>query len=1211
MKPTDLEIAQACRDGVRAALGLPITARASGRVERRTRTMRRGGRGGAGTRDDAIDFNLYGLQNLSTFNYLTSGVPGGEPGVSTGFLFGVLFVPQKTPSVTGILASRYSGTAGYQIYVDSLGDINAMASNAAGSAFVVAPTHRILASDVGKVMLALLYHDGTKVRLFVRRAEQGTGTATTGYTAAAVATQSGARAAAFPASDHAILGEMAAQGTPSTAQLQAYFDATRVLGDLPDTMGGATVTHLWSVKRELLGVTNPAGRKTYGARAFTASANFTGAASQGVRGSTGGFVAAISVRFDSMPSGAQLIMSCVDGTASTGWQLQNSGAVLRFILCPSTLASTYTLTASDLGRDLLILVHFTGSALRLYVGRAQVGTDVAGSFLATGSGDRFILGGGVSLPATAMSIFEMGGGNVNPSLATIQQCFDDFDRTGRIVPFAGLDHFYSLTTDIVANALAMPATLTDRIGTDTLTRGGTLEVAIDTATAPPCPLQLTDRVTASATDALARVGSPTVKVIDPTIDGRRTLGAQGFSAANYLTTANGIRGASTGFWVAVIARPDSAPSGTQYLCGTLSAVTNGWGFQYVPALRFGAYDSGGTFTGATTYTVPTADLGLPKMYLGHYTGSVLRLYGPDGTQVGADVALTTTGFGSSPFQIGTNAAPAQPATLSSVFAVMGGVGNPTLAEIQQVYADFARTGRLVAIPGKTDHLYDLTTDILASGVDAVPATVLDRVGSDHLTRVGIDVRTDANAIRGVGPYGVADGWQTAPGGGIQGSNNFAFVVDAWFTKVPTANEIFLQATPGSGTGYFLRATAAALNVTLLGVSGSSTYTLTSGDLNKRLRILFNKTATTQEFYILGTQVGTPQPATSYNANAATVVMQVGQFLGAQNFSSGNVEYVASFNRALTSGEIATLNADLTQRPPRIAGASTKEWVFEQDIAAVSGALPARSVERISGGDDMVRLGSPLTLAQRTERVWSYETAPIDYGANALTDTDYFSAVGAGVIGSAAGWWWAQPLIVESQAVASTNRVIAGNIVGSAGFTIQTGATNSTLSCYFYNGAGSLMSTAGLVVISASDVGKRLLYIVCWDGAKLHAYIKRAEIGTGTTAVGFTPVSSAQTFYLGRFSSAGANASGVQVLGGMGGLGVLSLAEVQAASDAYLARGDLVEVPGKTDFLQSMNLDARDNGGALPATLLDRKGGKNLTKTGNPNTAANYSRAAGW
>jgi hypothetical protein len=112
--------------------------------------------------------------------------------------------------------------------------------------------------------------------------------------------------------------------------------------------------------------------------------------------------------------------------------------------------------------------------------------------------------------------------------------------------------------------------------------------------------------------------------------------------------------------------------------------------------------------------------------------------------------------------------------------------------------------------------------------------------------------------------------------------------------------------------------------------------------------------------------------------------------------------------------------------------------------------------------------------------------------------------------------------------------------------------------------------------------------------------------------GFTPALAGDPFRIGRHPfTAGQAASGIRILGCMGGAGVPSLAEVCAAHDALLALEDLVEIPGKTDYLVSIKQDVLANGGALPATLVNRKGAGGVTKSGAPQLAPIYARAAGW
>jgi hypothetical protein len=519
-------------------------------------------------------------------------------------------------------------------------------------------------------------------------------------------------------------------------------------------------------------------------------------------------------------------------------------------------------------------------------------------------------------------------------------------------------------------------------------------VVVDGQTAPA---QLTDTVTRAPVDALARQGSPVVRVIDQSADGRRLLGAMGFSASSRLETSpgRGIQGAAAGFHVFAVARWDVVPPViTQQIVHAIDlSGVNGWTLQtFSNALRC-VIVSGGTAYISNVYTITAADLGQPLLACLHFTGTQLRLY-MRRAQVGADVAAVFGVPGGVAMQVGSRS-DGIAFVSGAAFAVQGGHTNPTLAEIQQVFDTFDATGRLTAIPGKTEHLWDLTTDTLASGVDAVPAVVLDRVGTDHLTRVG--------------------------------------------------------------------------------------------------------------------------PAS---------------------------------------------------------------W---------------------AGG---------LTLAQQTTRLWSYETTPILYAVNALTDADHYASTDA-VTGNAAGCWFGVPFVIESQSVPSQTRTLIGSGAAGRGWSLSSAGSNSTLGSVLYSGSGA-PTNGPVIVVAAADVGKLMLLIVSWDGAgKIHAYIKRAESGAGATMTGFTPALPADPFTLGRHPLNAQAASGIRILGCMGGVGVPSLAEVQAAHDAILALEDLVEIPGKTDYLISVKQDVLANGGALPATLVNRKGAGGLTKVGAPQLAPIYARAAAW
>lgn len=716
---------------------------------------------------------LYGLTGFSSANYYATQNPGGEAGVATGFGAATLFTLSPYSAVNPGLAGRDSGALGWVHYADTGPDLRFSCSN--GSTFISAPARRIQPSDHGRIVLHIGVHTGAAnlVRSYCDRIEIGAGTAITAFSAAAVEQRIGrTQQAGLTPWPGAILGHMTFRGVPTLAQIQAYYDAVRALGDLPDTIQGATVTHHWSARRTLFGTAPVSGQ-------------------------------------------------------------------------------------------------------------------------------------------------------------------------------------------------AAPATLADNI-------------------------------TAAAADVMTKQGSPTVAVIDPGIDGRKTYGAQGFSASNYLAAANGLglRGSASGCWAAVPVCFGSVPTTSQVLVGTTNiAATVGWYIQAsnIHTLQTVVKDGVGAAITSNTYNITTADVGQVRLALMHYTGAVLRLY-VDAVQQGADVACTgySVPAGSDAMVVGKWIG-GQPFTDGYLLGLVGGAYTLTLAEIQKFFDDYKRTGRIQAIPGKTDHLYDFTTDVLASGQEAVPATVLDRVGTDHLTRQG----------------------------------------------------------------------------------------------------------------------------------------------------------------------------------------------------------------------------SGLTLAQRVERVWSYETSPILYGANGFTNSDAYAGSGVpSFVGSAAGFWAAVLLFVELQSGAST-RVLFGNYgAGGAnvGWLIQALGTNSTLSFVAASGANAAV-TSPSQTISAGDVGKLLLAIGVHNGSALQFFCKRVQVGTSTAITGYS--SSTSPVNLGRDARVSFGASNLRIFGGAAGLGVPSLAEIQALHDDVMANEDIRPIPGKTDFLASVKRDALANGGVIPTQITDRIGTHHLTKQGSPTLAPQYARAFGW
>lgn len=1175
--------------------------------------FRRGApRGGGGAQPS--DPLMYGLSSLSTLSRMETASGGGEAGTATDFGFAVMFRYDQYLSVNGSIYNAINGSTGWT--AETAGFLFTMGAFSAGGAYYSA-TLGMTPSDVGRIFLAVfrLTPAGSTMTLS-RTAVPSANVLINAKPSSPSVNAVGARANATNASTNTTyLGSLAFRGVPSDAQVASFMIEARTLGDMPQTIGGFAPTHRHSVKEELRGVSNPAGRKVYGARAFTATSRLATAANLGLRGSASMWGHWYG-RLDALATAFELLVSCTTG-GNDGWQiyLAASGAINFMIRNGANnanalaTAANNTITAADLARPQQLQWTYDGTTLNLYLRRALVATATSSGFTAAGNTIPMIVGGRPDggIPGISETFFGLQGcdGYV-PSLVELQAAYDATELAGTLQPIPGTygaslpktAHRYDPNADITANALAMPATIADRVGSDTLTRVGTLEVAIDVATAPPCPAQLTDTVTRASADALARVGSPTVKTIDPTRDGQRTLGVQGASTTNYLQTAAGVGllGSTAGFWGSWYGRFDaSAFVGSGILIENLvpTSLFAGLGLSHGNGNQINATvaNAAGALVNSSVFTLATTDVGLPALFFFVHTGAgnTLRLYvkrwGQPLAQVGADVACVGYSVPAGKRTcIGAREGGTLPLSNMSFFGASGGDGFvPTLAELSACADEVERTGQIQGIAGKTTALWNPTADTVASGVDAVPAQVNDRVGVAHLARQGIDVRSTANAIRAVGPYGNTEGWATAPGGGIQGQNaGFHVVVDAWFTRVPSGVETKLiahAANSGATTGWFFQYISSAFRI---GIAGTgvllSAGTITAPDLNKRTRLVINKTAGVVQIWRDGVQQGSDAAATGFSPNTANVVpMSVGSFYGSQGFDCGYIESVTGGQFALTNAEIVALSADLTAAPPNVAGKTQKRYIFEQDVAAASGALPVRSVERISGSDDMIRLGSPLTLAQRTERVWSYEQTPTLRGfLMPVTFADGFEASNV-QIGNTTLSWWLTVVCSFNLATAGGKRFLHRS-TGSAGF-LALAISGTTWSGQAANAAGTMTSGATSLV-GAADLNKLAVLSLVWDhvNGRLRTYYKRAEVGSGVVLTnGYTPDTGILSWGCIR-SAGGSGQSDAPQFGLCGGNAMPSTAEILAQHDAILAGdGEIKAIAGKTAHLW--------NGNRLPASGL--------------------------
>lgn len=939
----------------------------------------------------------------------------------------------------------------------------------------------------------------------------------------------------------------------------------------------------------------------YGLRSFSAANYYATQSGGGEAGVSTGFGQCVVWRLDTMPSTASQALAGRTNNSNAGYSLYLPSNQQSLIGYANNTGGAFAQTsldkfvASDVGKLFCSIEQHEGTALRLYNRRGLVGTaaDAASGFAPhTGPDNIGSLSG--SLPATSATIIGRITWRGIADLAAIQALSDAVRTTGN-VPSA-------VAGVTVTHRISLPDAL-----------AGTTVVSGQTA-----PATLADTVTLETADAMTRTGSPTVVTIDTSVDGRKTYGVQGFSIGNMLSTAAGIRGHASGFWLAAYVQFTSI-SGNNSIASAINATT-GWDFvQYGGTLLLGVRVNGGFYNSAQPYTFSAGDIGQPMLVVFVSTGTAFRAY-VRGVQAGTDTAHGAMMATTASMLLGTQAAQ-YPATNMTIFGACGGDGViPTAAEMLQLNADTVATGRIGTIAGKTFKRWDLHQDIDANGgpVNGVPAQLLDRSagGTDHLARVGIEVKSTANAIRAVGPYAMGHYWQSAPGAAITGANTgFHVVIDLWFTAVPTAGTVFSYSN--GSNGYYLTINPSGMRFTLPGFVATGYFVLTAAHLNKRIRVVCQKTATHIQMQVNGVAVA-DVAAASYTAPAATVPLVVGAYaFNSDPLTVGYVELLQGGNAELSSGEVAALFTDLTAAPPITASKTLKRWRFEQDIAASGGVLPGFSVERIAGGDNLVRINAPTVAAQRIDRVWNHEVSPILYGAGGLSLADYFESA-AGFAGDNAGFWVCALFMITAQGtgnVASAVRTLFARRSSGAGpgWQLQTSGPNGTMAFGCGGTGGSASVASGNYVFSATDVGKLLLVHGVWDPTALAArlYCKRVLVGSGTFTNG-TYVPEACNTQIGRRPTLGLPADYTTIFGVAAGLGVPTLTEIHAHSDEAMASEELARgIPGKTSLVVNLKADVAANGGAMPAQLLDRAGTAHFTRAGNPSLASQFARTWGW
>lgn len=204
------------------------------------RTARRG-RGSGGS-------TITGIRGFANTNYYSTVASGGENGVATGFGVASLFTvlsqsarpEEQTIAAKNLRWGMWANTAATGVYFFCFDN---------GGTPRFSPTYTITASDVGKQMLAVGVHDGSAVRLYVQRAQVGSGTAIAGLnasTANATAIGFGGSGVNRAATNLKIHGVASWRSVANLATVQAMFDAVKASrGSIASIGGLVTLTNAW------------------------------------------------------------------------------------------------------------------------------------------------------------------------------------------------------------------------------------------------------------------------------------------------------------------------------------------------------------------------------------------------------------------------------------------------------------------------------------------------------------------------------------------------------------------------------------------------------------------------------------------------------------------------------------------------------------------------------------------------------------------------------------------------------------------------------------------------------------------------------------------------------------------------------------------------------------------------------------------------------
>ena len=972
--------------------------------------IRRGGRLGSGTGLSVRRFEpdkLYGLSGFSTTSYYAALGGGGEAGAMGCTWFALCRIDsQATQANPRALMDRYQGSVGgWTAYFNAAATVLTGMVYDGAIAVKNTPSPTFYPSDVGRLLLlAVQLTTGGQLRVFSHRVFQGAADlAVTGFTPSPIRPHlMGNRyeaTSSVPLTGVSLLAHMTVRGDPSLTQMQAFYDQARVLGDLPTTFplgtaGDADIAAL-------------APRHWYRGDTYTPSSGNLGALTN--RNTTVGGSLNVTTGTIALPAadaafgGRQTV--AFDGTqelssslSPADWQFLQDGTNMEVVSIvsygPAVAGSTCclwstrnattgaTCSRSTSGNHAFALSSQGTLNLNMFtVGAIPVSTPlVLGDSYGINLNPQYNVwtgptdigtGSVTTTPGVPDFPFHLGGG----AAATVR-------FQGAVADILVFDR---RLTAAERQTIRDYARIRYGIGVITTTHRWSLRDELAKAElyvtdGQLAPVSLTDTVTAATIDRMDRQGSPTVRVIDPAMDGRKTYGAQGAAGVNYLVSAQnaGLVGNAAGFSVTLVTRWDVLST---LLKGQLysqnSGAAQGFSLYFLSGttLRFNVYDGSGVAQ-ACNVTLAAADIGQFLIVTAQHDGTTLRV-AINGVER-ATLPITGYTVQTSNAYVAIGGFPVNHNQLenAAVFDVATSNTPLTPGEVSQLYADFLRTGRIVPL-SKHVHRWDITQDIIANGGPSagIPAQVLDRIGTDHLTRVGgLQVDT-GNSVR---DFSGTNYFRSIAGAGLLGSaSGFwgevlvkrgelsaaqvvfgCYNTVGWYVSLNNGDAaVLMRATSGSGGG-FINSGASALTDALHHIAffydGSNSHLFIDG-VEKSVSASFVLDPAVAP---AATTIG----VSSYNGSIpATKVSIYGASGG--HFIPSPSEIAAAASAALSTGKVAG-----------IPGKTLKLWSIPDDVTDAGGKVPALLRERVSGVDHMVLIGSGLQVAQRAERLWSYEAA---------------------------------------------------------------------------------------------------------------------------------------------------------------------------------------------------------------------------------------------